>query len=302
MRASTDPHSPTVNTSDLLKRVRRIEIKAKGLSQELFAGQYKTAFKGKGMAFSEVREYQPGDDVRDIDWNVTARHNRTYVKVFEEERELTVMLLIDMSASLNFGTDKETKRTLVAELAATVAFSAIENKDKVGVILFTDRVEKYIPPAKGKRHILYIIREILSFTPQAKGTAPEEALTFLNRVMKKRSTAFFISDIFLSTDNTSFTQALKMVALKHDLSAIVVYDRREQNMLPMGLVQFKDPETGHTKWIDTNRKKVRQQYALRFEQSIAETRHLFKQYGIDFVESATGEDFVKPLIRLFLNR
>lgn len=293
---------PITTTTDLLKRVRRIEIKARGLSQDLFAGQYKTAFKGRGMAFSEVREYQYGDDVRDIDWNVTARYDRPYIKVFEEERELTVILLIDMSASLDFGTIAETKRNLVAEIAATLAFSAIENKDMVGVILFTNSVEKYIPPAKGKRHILYIIREILSFTPKARGTAPEASLVFLNHIIKKRSTAFIISDFMTGGEVNSYQHALRLSALKHDLSAIVVHDRREEALTPMGLVRFEDPETGFTRWVDTASKKVRAAYAEGYIAARDERRRALTKYGVDYVEVATGEDFAKALIRLFSRR
>lgn len=291
-----------ISTGELLQRVRRIEIKAKGLSQEHFVGSYKTAFKGRGISFSEVREYQYGDDVRDIDWNVTARYDKPYIKVFEEERELTVMLLIDMSASLNFGTYSETKRTLVAELAATLAFSAIENKDKVGVILFTDQVEKYIPPAKGRRHILYIIREILFFTPQSKKTAPEVALTFLNRVIKKHSTAFVISDFSTRGTPDNYLQSLKLTAIKHDLSAIIVYDRREVDLAPMGLVQFEDPETGQKKWVNTNSKSIRSDYSKAYIEARKKRRMALTLYGIDFVEIATGEDFTKILLKLFSHR
>lgn len=290
------------STGELLRRVRRIEIKARGLSQERFAGSYRTAFKGRGIAFSEVREYQYGDDVRDIDWNVTARYDKPYIKVFEEERELTVMLLIDMSASLHFGTYSETKRTLVAEIAATLAFSAIENKDKVGVVLFTDRVEKYIPPAKGRRHILYIIREILFFQPQAKATAPEEALTFLSKVIKKRATTFMISDFSTHGNPQSYDHALRLCALKHDLSAIVVRDRREEELVPMGLVYFEDPESGQKKWVNTDSKKVRKDYAEEYLASRKRRRDALTQYGIDYVEVSTGEDFAKALLKLFAIR
>lgn len=290
------------STGDLLKRVRRIEIKARGLSQERFAGSYKTAFKGRGIAFSEVREYQYGDDVRDIDWNVTARYDKPFIKVFEEERELTVMLLIDMSASLLFGTLSETKRTLVAEIAATLAFSAIENKDKVGVILFTDRVEKYIPPAKGRRHILYIIREILFFQPHARQTAPEEALTFLSKVIKKRATTFIISDFSTQGNPQSYEHALRLCALKHDLAAIVVRDRREVELSPMGLVRFEDPESGKQKWVNTDSRKVRESYTASYISSRQRRRNALTQYGIDYIEVATGEDFAKALLKLFAIR
>lgn len=291
-----------LNTTELLQRVRKIEIKARGLSQELFAGQYKTAFKGQGMTFSEVREYQIGDSVRNIDWNVTARHDHTYIKVFEEERELTVMLLIDMSASLAFGTYCETKGTLVAELAATLAFSAIDNKDNVGVILFTDKVEKYIPPGKGKRHILYIIREILSFNPQAKGSAPEASLAFLNRIVKKHANVFIISDFMIEQYREEYYHALKIAAQKHHLSAIVVHDRREEAIPSMGLVRFEDLETGATRWVNTSSRRVRRLYESGYLQARNTRRKLLHQHGIDYVEVATGDDFAKALITLFAKR
>lgn len=295
-------NSPSLSSGDLLRRVRRIEIKARHLSQEHFAGSYKSAFKGRGIAFSEVREYRYGDDIRDIDWNVTARYDKPYIKVFEEERELTVLLLVDMSASLQFGTISETKRTLVAEIAATLAFSAIENKDKVGVILFTDHVEKYIPPAKGRRHILYIIREILFFTPEAKGTAPQASLTFLTQVIKKRATAFIISDFSTEGSTEGYEHALRLAARKHDLSAIVVRDRREQEITPMGLVRFENPETGERRWVNTDSKRIRTQYKQAYIESRNRRRTALRHYGIHFVEVTTGEDFTKTLMMLFARR
>lgn len=290
------------SVGSLLSRVRQIEIKARRLSQEQFAGSYKTAFKGRGIAFSEVREYRYGDDLRDIDWNVTARYDEPFIKVFEEERELTVLLLIDMSASVYFGTYQETKRTLLAEIAATLAFSAIENKDKVGVILFTNRVEKYIPPAKGRRHILYIIREILFFKPEANGTDPASSLVFLNRVLKKRATVFMLSDFSTYGDTSNYQHALRMAAIKHDIAAIVVRDRREEGLTPMGLVYFEDPETGRKQWVNTDSRSVRKTYEEAYIVARDRRRKALEQYGIDYVEVATGEDFATALLKLFAKR
>lgn len=290
------------SVGSLLSRVRQIEIKARRLSQEQFAGSYKTAFKGRGIAFSEVREYRYGDDLRDIDWNVTARYDEPFIKVFEEERELTVLLLIDMSASVHFGTYQETKRTLLAEIAATLAFSAIENKDKVGVILFTNRVEKYIPPAKGRRHILYIIREILFFKPEANGTDPASSLVFLNRVLKKRATVFMLSDFSTYGDTSKYQHALRMAAIKHDIAAIVVRDRREEGLTPMGLVYFEDPETGRKQWVNTDSRSVRKTYEEAYIVARDRRRKALEQYGIDYVEVATGEDFATALLKLFAKR
>ncbi|MDO4722047.1 DUF58 domain-containing protein [Porphyromonas circumdentaria] len=291
-----------LNTSGILSQVRRIEIKARGLSQELFAGEYHTAFKGKGMTFSEVRSYAIGDDVRDIDWNVTARYNTPYVKIFEEERELTVMLAIDMSGSIGFGTIGETKKELVAEIAATLAFSAIENNDKVGVLLFTDTVEKYIPPGKGKKHILYIIREILHFTPTGSTTKIEEALSVLNKLLKKRATTFLISDFMTNGDRELYRNELRLTARRHDLIAIVVTDRREQTLPRMGLVQFRDTETAQKIWVNTSSRKVRQSYEEQYIKVREERRNMMKLYGITYAEVFTGEDFVKPLLRIFSHR
>ncbi len=291
-----------LTSNDLLHRVRRIEIKARGLSQELFSGEYHSAFKGRGMTFSEVRGYTPGDDIRDIDWNVTARYNAPYVKVFEEERELTVMLAIDMSGSLDFGTIGETKRELVAEIAATLAFSAIENKDKVGVMLFTDSVEKYIPPAKGKKHILYIIREILRFTPTGTSTKIEEALSVLNKLVKKRATTFLISDFMTNGNSEQYRNELRLTARRHDLIAIVVADRREQALPAMGLVQFRDMETGATRWVNTSSRKVRQAYEEGYLKAREERRNAMKLYGIEYAEVSTGADFVKALLKIFSHR
>jgi len=238
-----------MDSTDILKKVRKIEIKARGLSQNIFAGQYHSAFKGKGMAFSEVREYQFGDDVRDIDWNVTARFHRPYVKVFEEERELTVMLLVDVSGSLDFGTTRQMKRDMAAEIAATIAFSAIQNNDKIGVIFFSDRIEKYIPPKKGRRHILYIIREMLSFHPQSHKTDVGMATAYLTRVMKRRCTSFVISDFY---DHKDFSQEMQIANRKHDVVAVQVYDRRAKTLPDVGLLKVRDAETGHEMFIDTS--------------------------------------------------
>ncbi len=289
-----------MQTNDLLKKVRRIEIKARGLSRQIFAGQYHSAFRGRGMAFSEVREYTVGDDVRDIDWNVTARYARPYVKVFEEERELTVMLMVDMSGSLSFGSEVETKRELTAEVAATLAFSAIQNNDKIGVLFFTDRIEKYIPPAKGKKHILYIIRELLEFHPQSHATDLSVPLSYLTRLVKKRCTAFLISD-FLSEVET-YERALMMSARKHDIVAINIFDRREVELPNVGLMQFRDAETGETRWIDTSDRAVRHTYSTAYDHHRAALSVLLKRCGVDSTEIRTGQDFVQQLLILFKKR
>jgi uncharacterized protein (DUF58 family) len=285
-------------TSDILKKVRRIELKTRGISNALFSGEYHSAFKGRGMAFSEVREYQPGDDIRTIDWNVTARFNNPFVKVFEEERELTVMLLIDMSASDSFGTDSQLKKELITELAAVLAVSAIQNNDKVGVILFTDRVEKFIPPKKGKSHILRIIRELLGFEPEHKKTDVGEAVKYFYNAIKKRSIGFIISD-FLTGD---FTDELKMANRRHDVIALQIYDRRELELPKMGFVQFTDPETGEVSWVNTNRKKLRDGYAANATEHHRRIKETFKKSGVDFAKIKTGESYVTPLLNLFKNR
>ena len=243
-----------MDSADVLKKVRKIEIKARGLSQNIFAGQYHSAFKGRGMAFSEVREYQFGDDVRDIDWNVTARFHRPYVKVFEEERELTVMLLVDVSGSLDFGTTKQMKRDMAAEIAATIAFSAIQNNDKIGVIFFSDRIEKYIPPKKGRKHILYIIREMLSFEPQSQKTDVGMAMAYLTRVMKRRCTSFVISDFY---DRKNFSQEMQIANRKHDVVAVQVYDPRAKMLPDVGLLKVRDAETGYDLFFVSSIKKFR---------------------------------------------
>lgn len=288
-----------METTDLLKKVRHIEIKARGLSRNIFAGQYHSAFKGRGMAFSEVREYQYGDDMRDIDWNVTARYNKPYVKIFEEERELTVMLLIDVSESLTFGSSTQIKRDTVAEIAATLAFSAIQNNDKIGVIFFSDEVEKFIPPKKGKKHILFIIREILSFQPQRKGTDISHALRYMTNAIKKRCTTFLISDFI---DAQPYKQALRIGNRKHDVVAIQVYDRLSTDLKPVGLMKVYDPESEKDMWIDTSSRKVRELYRSWWEKRQTEMLNTFRQSRVDSVSVSTDDDFVKALLLLFQQR
>lgn len=287
-----------METSDLLKKVRKIELKTRGLSNHIFAGEYHTAFKGKGMAFSEVREYQPGDDIRTIDWNVTARFNTPFIKVFEEERELTVMLIIDVSGSKNFGTQKQMKQELVTELSAVLAFSAIQNNDKIGVIFFSDKVEKFIPPKKGKSHILRIIRELIAFEPENKGTDIGEALRYFNNVIKKRAVCFVISD-FMS-DN--FEAPLKIANKKHDVVTIRINDKREEELPDIGLVQMKDAETGEVKWIDTANKLIRENYQKNYLRNMEEVNQLFKNSGVDTIQLRTDMDYIKPLIQFFKRR
>ena len=276
---------------DILKKVRKIEIKARGLSQQMFSGEYHSAFKGRGMAFSEVREYQYGDDVRNIDWNVTARLAHPYVKVFEEERELTVMLVVDVSGSGRFGTNQQFKEELAAEVAATLAFSAIANNDKVGMLLFSDRIEKFIPPKKGRTHILRIIRELISFQPSSNGTDISGALQYFSNIIKKRCTTFLISDFY----DHEYSEALKLVAGKHDLVALRLVDRREEKMHDVGLVKFYDPESSRTLWVDTSSATVRHTVDARSEAHSREVENTMRRYGIDYTTLHTGEDFVPPL-------
>ena len=283
---------------DIIKRVRKIEIKARGLSQQMFSGEYHSAFKGRGMAFSEVREYQYGDDVRNIDWNVTARLAHPYVKVFEEERELTVMLLVDVSGSGRFGTHNQFKEELAAEVAATLAFSAIANNDKVGVILFSDRIEKFIPPKKGRSHILRIIRELITFRPESNGTDIGGALGYFYNVIKKRCTTFLLSDFY----DSGYSDALKLAAGRHDLVALRLVDRREEHLENLGLVKFYDPESTETLWVDTGVASVRRMVDARYEERRRETEQLMKRYGIDMATMYTGEDFVVPLRALLSRR
>ena len=287
-----------MEATELLKKVRRIEIKTKGLSRHIFAGEYHSAFKGRGIAFSEVREYQYGDDIRSIDWNVTARFNHPYVKVFEEERELTVMLLIDVSGSGNFGTKVSYKRDLMTEVAAVLSFSAIYNNDKIGVIFFSDKVEKFIPPLKGSRHILRIIRELLDFTSQSKLTNLDEPLRFLTNAIKKRCTAFILSDFIVP----EFEDALKIASNKHDIVALKVYDPLEQAMPDLGLVKVCDSETGEEKWIDTSSAATRRAYEKWWNSHIEIIKNIFKRCGVDSTEFRTDLDYVKPLIKLFEKR
>ena len=288
-----------METSEILKKVRKIEIKTRGLSANIFAGQYHSAFKGRGMAFSEVREYQFGDDVRDIDWNVTARFNKPYVKVFEEERELTVMLLVDMSGSLDFGTSGMYKRDMVTEIAATLAFSAIQNNDKIGVIFFSDKIEKFIPPKKGRKHILYIIRELIDFQPESRRTNIRLGLEYLTNVMKRRCTAFLLSDFI---DQQSFKDALTIANRKHDVVAIQVYDRRVEELPPIGMMKVKDAETGHEQWIDTSSKAVRRVHHEWWVNKQNELRETFTKSNVDNVSVRTDQDYVKALMNLFAKR
>jgi uncharacterized protein (DUF58 family) len=287
-----------MSTSALLKKVRKIEIKTKGLSNHIFAGEYHTAFKGKGMAFSEVRGYQLGDDVRSIDWNVTARYNAPFIKVFEEEREMTVMLLIDVSASGNFGTQEKFKRELATELSAILAFSAIKNNDKVGVIFFTDKVEQFIPPKKGKSHILRIIREVLAFQPIGKGTDIAGALEYFNSVIKKRSICFILSD-FMSKE---FDKPLKIASKKHDLVALRIHDKREDTLPNIGLVPMQDTETEEMIFVDTSSKKVRDDFAINRLENTEKLKKLFPASGVDLIDINTGTDYIKPLINFFKTR
>lgn len=288
-----------METSDILSKVRKIEIKTKGLSRNIFAGQYHSAFKGRGMEFSEVREYQYGDDVRDIDWNVTARFHRPYVKVFEEERELTVMLLIDVSGSLNFGTSTQLKRDLVTEIAATLAFSAIQNNDKIGVIFFSDRIEKYIPPKKGRKHILYIIRELLDFQPESRRTDIAMATAYLTRIMKRRCTSFIISDFY---DRKDFLLEMEIANRKHDVVAIQVYDQRTKELPNVGLMNVLDAETGHEMLIDTSNKKLRRAHTAYWLNREEDLRRTFSKSRVDWTSVATNEDFTKALLTLFKQR
>lgn len=288
-----------METSEIIKKVRKIEIKARGLSSNIFAGQYHSAFKGRGMAFSEVREYQYGDDVRDIDWNVTARFHKPYVKVFEEERELTVMLLIDVSGSQDFGTQRQMKRDMVTEIAATLAFSAIQNNDKIGVIFFSDKIEKYIPPKKGRKHILYIIREMLDFHAESRRTDVAQAVEFLTGVSKRRCTAFLLSDFFVRQD---FLSQLTIANRKHDVVAIQVYDRRAADLPDVGLMKVVDAETGFEQFIDTSSRRVRDAYRRYWQNRQVQLKETFAKSNVDSVSIATDEDYVKSLMGLFKQR
>ena len=285
-----------METSELLKRVRKIEIKTRGLSKNIFAGEYHSAFKGRGMTFSEVREYQYGDDIRNIDWNVTARHNRPYVKIFEEERELTVMLMIDVSASRNFGTISKLKKNQITEIAAVLAFSAIQNNDKIGVIFFSDKIEKFIPPKKGRTHILHIIRELIDFYPEDKQTDIEQALEYMTNSIKKRCTCFVISDFI---DEHDFAHALAIANRKHDVVALRVYDPRENQLPPVGMMYLRDAETGEQMWVDTSDKKLREAYEKYAFVREKELDAIFKRSGVDVANIRSDEDYVRALITLF---
>jgi len=288
-----------LETKELLKKVRKIEIKSRGLSANLFSGEYHSAFKGRGMSFSEVREYQAGDDIRTIDWNVTARLNHPYVKIYEEERELTMMLLIDVSQSGMFGTHKMLKQELITELCAVLSFSSLQNNDKIGVIFFTDRIEKFIPPKKGKTHVLRIIREMLEIEPKSKATDLSMALKYLINVAKKRCTAFVISDFM---DSAPFDDQLKIAAKKHDLIALPIQDMRETELPNMGLAQFVDMETGKIEWIDTSSRTIRKQFAEYHIKRQAQLKTLFNRSGVDFATLQTDRSYVNPIINLFKRR
>ena len=289
-----------METSELLQKVRRIEIKTRGLSRNIFAGEYHSAFKGRGMTFAEVREYQYGDDVRSIDWNVTARFQHPYVKIFEEEREMTVMLLIDVSASHDFGSGNLYKRDVMTELAATLAFSAIQNNDKIGVIFFSDKIEKFIPPQKGRKHILYIIRELIDFKPESNKTDIALALKYFTNIIKKRCTAFLISDLL---DSKSFEDELVIANRKHDLIALRVYDKRETELPPVGLMKVKDAETGERLWIDTDDRRWRMLYKNLWDENRLKLQHLLMKAGVDKVSIDVSEDdYIKALIGLFKQR
>ena len=288
-----------METNELLKKVRQIEIKTRGLSKNIFAGQYHSAFKGRGMAFSEVREYQYGDDIRDIDWNVTARYVRPYVKVFEEERELTVMLLIDVSGSRDFGTVNVMKREVITEIAATLAFSAIQNNDKVGVIFFTDKVEKFIPPKKGRKHILLVIRELLNFKPESRGTNIGNVLEYLTSALKKHCATFLISDFI---DGNDYYKAMSIASRKHDLTAIQVYDKREATLPNVGLMKVEDAETGAVKWVNTSSASVRNAYKKWWYERQQTMNNTLMRCNVDIASVATDEDYVKSLMALFGKR
>ena len=287
-----------MTAKEIFKKVRKIEIKTRGLSNQIFAGQYHSSFKGRGMAFSEVREYQFGDDVRNIDWNVTARFNKPFIKIFEEEREMTVMLLIDVSASHQFGTTESFKQDVITEIAAVLSFSAIKNNDKVGVIFFSDRIEKFIPPKKGSTHILRIIRELVDFKAESKGTDVAEALKFMTNAIKKRCTAFVISDF----KSPNYIDALKIANNKHDLMAVRIFDHLEHEIPNVGLIQMEDAETGVSQWVDTSNASVRRYFANNARQQESQVKENFKKSGVDMAEVKTGQDYVKPLVAMFKKR
>jgi uncharacterized protein (DUF58 family) len=287
-----------METSELLKKVRKIEIKTRGLSNQVFSGEYHSAFKGRGMTFSEVREYQYGDEIREIDWNVTARFNHPYVKIFEEERELTMMLMVDVSASESFGTQKQYKKDLLTELSAVLAFAAIQNNDKIGVIFFSDKIEKFIPPKKGKKHVLRIIREMIEFEPENKKTDIKMALEYMINVMKKRAIVFVLSDFL----DSNYEEAMKIATRKHDTIAIQVYDKSESGLPNMGLVHILDPESGQKSWLDTSSSEVRRKYAAWWNQKQQEIEKLLLRSKVDQVKIATDQSYVSPLMNFFKHR
>lgn len=287
------------DTNELLQKIRRIEIKTKNLSRNIFAGEYRSAFKGRGMAFSEVREYRHGDDIRDIDWNVTARYAKPYIKVFEEERELTVLLLIDVSSSGRFGTHERTKRQLIAEIAGTLAFSCITNNDKVGVLFFSDRIEKFIPPAKGRKHVLHILREILQMNPEGQGTDLAKALIYANNMQKKHCSMFVLSDFI---NEMNYDATVSVVAKKHDVMAVQVYDPHEANLPDVGLLNVRDAETGEMMLIDSSSRSVLSAYRKHWEEICEYMQTTFSKYDVSFVSTATNKDYVPSLIRLFSTR
>ncbi len=282
-------------TKEIIKQVRQIEIRTKGLVNQVFSGEYHSVFKGRGMEFSEVREYQFGDDIRNIDWNVTARFGHPFIKIFEEERELTVILMADLSGSLIFGSIDKTKQQIAAELSAILAFSALKNNDKVGLILFTDKIEKFVPPRKGRKHVLRIIREVLSFEPEGKTTNIKAALEYMNNAIKKRSIVFLLSDFM----DSGYEKILRIVGKRHDLIGIVLNDIREEEIPSMGLVKFTDAETGSERWIDTSDKKMRFLFKQFREKNIAERKSLFLSSRLDSIEITTGENYIKPLVQFF---
>ena len=288
-----------METSEILKKVRRIEIKTRGLSQNIFAGEYHSSFKGRGMTFSEVRDYQPGDDVRNIDWNVTARFGKPFIKVFEEERELTVMLLIDVSGSRNFGTQTKMKRDMITEIAATLAFSTIQNNDKVGVILFSSKIELFIPPKKGRTHVLHIIRQLIDFHPEENGTDIGMALEYFTNAIKRRSTAFLISDFISDSD---YLKSMQLASRKHDLYALQIYDLRDAEIPNVGLMKIRDAETGERVWIDTADTVTRNNYRDHWEQQQQRLNQTMLLSNVDSVSIRTDEDYVKSLLRLFKHR
>lgn len=293
----------TLTENDILRRVRKVEIKTRGLSDEIFAGKYHTAFRGRGMSFAEVREYRVGDDVRDIDWNVTARSDRAHIKVYEEERELTMMLLVDVSPSRMFGSKELTKKNVITEVAATLAFSAAKNNDKVGCILFSDRVEKFIPPKKGRSHILAIIRELVGFRPTGQGTALSEALRYLVGVNKKRTTCFLLSDLVNNpADNGALEDALKIASSRHDIMAVRVFDRRDAELPNVGIIELRDAETGAMEWVDTSSRRVRRYWAESYAEHRDKVCSLLRHHHVDIAEVATDGDYVVELIKMFKQR